>query len=104
MLVKITKVCYTTFSKAYVPGIRPCNQSCEHIIASMVSGSRLQRYSSSILLALEKADSEATVETGTLSTSRAIRERIGYFGPLIRHQAKISKQLLPISGQNGFSR
>jgi hypothetical protein len=40
------------------------------------------------------ADSEATVEIGMASTSRAISASIGYLIPLTFHQPKISKSFI----------
>jgi hypothetical protein len=44
------------------------------------------------------ADSDATVDAGTLRMSRAIREMIEYFGPCNFHHEMMSNTSLSISG------
>ena len=66
--------------------------------ASKISFLSLDLFSLNIMLPALKADSDATIETGTFSKSRAIFDNIGYDLSFNFHHLKISKFSTSSSG------
>ena len=71
-------------------GVALLSQSCAQTRASTVNGVREVRKSSKIRPLVLKADSDATVETGIASTSRAKWAKTGSLGALSFHQTRMS--------------